>query len=112
MRLWLRLTLAMAVLAVVPVVLVGMSAMEVAQRRAEQTSEDRLRREAVLHAELVGRWLHDQAPLVLSITQLYPAGRLRSLTPEAQARLPALVYRVVSSREHGRAGGRRRRVRR
>jgi two-component system, NtrC family, sensor kinase len=96
MRLWLRLTLAMAVLAVVPVVLVGLSAMEIATRRAEQSSEERLRREAGLQAELLSHWLHDQAPLVLAFPQLYP-NRLRDLSPEAQARFPHMAYRLIPS---------------
>ncbi|MEZ4240857.1 MAG: hypothetical protein R3F59_32810 [Myxococcota bacterium] len=96
MRLWLRLTLAMAVLAVVPVVLVGVSAMEIATRRAVQSGEERLRRESGLQAELVSRWLHDQAPLVLAFPQLYP-NRLRDLSPEAQQGFPRLVYRLVPS---------------
>lgn len=94
MRLWIRLTIAMAVLAVVPVVLVGLSAMEIATRRAESASEERVRREAALQAELVGRWVNEQAPLVLAFPQLY-GGRLRDLSAEAQAAFPRLVYRLV-----------------
>ncbi|MEQ1503909.1 MAG: HAMP domain-containing protein [Myxococcota bacterium] len=96
MRLWVRLTLAMAVLAVVPVVLVGLSAIEIATRRAEESSVERLRREATLHAELVDRWVHDQAPLVLGFPQLY-AGRFGELSSEAQQKFPRMVYRLMPS---------------
>ena len=96
MRLWVRLAFAMVVLAVVPVLLVGLSAMEIATRRAETASVERLRREAMLQAELIGQWVHDQAPLVVAFPQLYPDG-LQNLSAEAQEKFPVMVYRLVAS---------------
>lgn len=96
MPLWLRLALAMAALAVLPVLIVGYSAMAVATASAEEASVQRLRSEALLQSEIISRWIAQQAPLVLAGGTLY-GDRLRSLSPEAQAALPGLVYRLVPS---------------
>jgi two-component system NtrC family sensor kinase len=94
--LWVRLAFAMAILAVAPVVVVGFSAMKIATDSAEKDSVERLRREAVLHAEIVGRWINQQAALVL-VGGTSWGDRLKTLPPEAQAGLPRLVYRLVPS---------------
>jgi two-component system NtrC family sensor kinase len=94
--LWVRLALAMAVLAVAPVVVVGLSAMKIATDSAETDSVERLSREVGLYAELVRRWLDQQAPLVLAGGTLY-GDKLKTLSAEGQAALPRLVYRLVPS---------------
>ncbi|HHO51553.1 MAG TPA: HAMP domain-containing histidine kinase [Deltaproteobacteria bacterium] len=109
MRLWVRLALVMAGLAVIPLLLVGASATKVATRQAEGVSEALLRREATVQAELLGRWIHDQARLVLSWPQLY-ADRLSSFAPEFRTGFARMVYKgtptaatVVLVNGHGHA---------
>lgn len=109
MRLWVRLALVMAGLAVIPLLLVGASATKVATRQAEAVSESLLRREATVQAELLGRWIHDQARLVLSWPQLY-ADRLSSFTPEFRTGFARMVFKgtptaatVVLVNGHGHA---------
>lgn len=97
MRLWMRLASVMAILAVLPVVGVGLSAIDVATRRAQEASEERLRREASGRADLLGRWIHDQARLVLNWPQLLGGDRLKELSPAAQASFPVAVYRGTPS---------------
>lgn len=91
MRLWMRLALVMGALVLAPVFSVGLVAMEVATRRAEQSSEERLRREAADHAELVARWVHDQARFLLGQPEPYK-NRLGSLPLELQSGFARQVY--------------------
>ncbi len=93
MTLWVRLSLAMAVLAVVPVVLVTWSAIGVATSRAEVASEEALRTEAALRAEMVTQWLGNQSRQVGNWPQLLGGNRMLQLSPEAQARFPIAVFR-------------------
>jgi two-component system NtrC family sensor kinase len=91
--LWVRLSLVMALLAVVPVVLVTWSAVDVAAKGAEEASQEALRTEARLRAQMVTLWLDQQGRLVQNWPQLLGGNRILSLSPEAQARFPVAVYR-------------------
>lgn len=93
MKLWVRLSLAMAVLAVVPVLLTTWAAVRVATTRAEAASEEALRTEARLRAESVSHWLSSQGRLVGNWPQLLGGNRMLQLSPEAQARFPVAVFR-------------------
>jgi two-component system NtrC family sensor kinase len=92
-KLWVRLSLAMALLAVAPVVTVTWSAVDVAGSGAEEASQDSLRAEARLRAEMVSTWLGHQSRLVGNWPQLLGGNRMLELSPEAQARFPVAVYR-------------------
>ncbi|MEQ1564768.1 MAG: HAMP domain-containing protein, partial [Myxococcota bacterium] len=89
-----RLALGMALLAVVPVVAVGWSAIDIATRGGERAGQQQLMVEATLKAELLGRWVHDQAPLVLAFPHLY---RIRDLSAPALVAFPKLVLGVMPS---------------
>ncbi len=73
MRLWARLAAVLAVVAVVPVLVVGAFAMIVAGRGALDESRARLFREAVDQAEFVDRWVADYAEALLVKPKLFDA---------------------------------------
>lgn len=83
----------MALVAVVPLVVVTWSAVDIATGHAEDASKEGLRREAALHAAMVALWTEDQARMVLSWPQLYGGDRLLSMSQEAQRSFPTAVYR-------------------
>ena len=60
MRLWARLALMLASVALLSVAVVGGLSSRIASQQAMADSQDDLRREAHLHAEVIGRWLADQ----------------------------------------------------
>ena len=60
MRLWVRLTLVMAVLAVTPLLTVGMLSLQSIRERAELEPEEAMAREATTLATFVGTWLDGQ----------------------------------------------------
>ncbi len=91
--LWVRLSFAMAVLAVAPVVIFTLTAVNIATRAAEEASQEALRREAGQQAEMVALWMEDQARLVLAWPLVFAGDRLLELSPEAQERFPIAVYR-------------------
>src|SRR5688572_11462637 len=94
--LWVRLAAAMGALAVVPVVVVSLSAVQVATRTAEEASQEGLRRDATERAEFVGRWLDDQALALLTWPQQF-GDRLGEMSLEAQASFPWMVHRNLAS---------------
>lgn len=91
MRLWVRLALVMALLAVVPVLVVGGLAVSISTVRAEESSKTQLRTEAQLQADLLGRWVIDQATRLLTWPQLY-ANRLAEFPPALQQGFASMVY--------------------
>jgi two-component system NtrC family sensor kinase len=93
MKLWVRLSLAMALLAVVPVVLATGEAVRVATAEAEEASQEALRTEARLRAEAVSLWLGSQSRLVANWPQLLGGNRMLQLSPEALSAFPIAVFR-------------------
>ena len=73
--LWVRLAAAMGALAVVPVVVVSLSAVQVATRTAEEASQEGLRRDATERAAFVGRWLENQALALLTWPEQFGDGK-------------------------------------
>ena len=91
MRLWVRLALAMGVLAVLPVVVVGALSIDVATDSAEQARATQLQLDAATKAERVGHWIEDQAELVLTWPGLY-GDRLGTLSTAEQQGLARIAY--------------------
>jgi len=92
MRLWVRLALGMALVALVPVGIVGWLSATTAARSVEEDSKERLHREAVLHAEVVGRWMAEQQAHAEAWTQVFP-GELPQMSDELRSGFLAAVYR-------------------
>jgi two-component system, NtrC family, sensor kinase len=90
--LWPRLAALMAALAVVPAMLVGWQAFRDAVETASSTSEQTLRAEANLKAELLGRWVRDLAPIVHALPDLT---RLETLSPESRSAFLRLVAQLL-----------------
>lgn len=96
MRLWIRLTLFLVTVSVVPLLVTGLQAVQVSSHHAMVTSEEQLFRDAAVRAELVGRWTADQARFLHGWTQLYPS-RLAQMGPELQDGLLKAVYVAMPS---------------
>ena len=92
MRLWVRLAPAMALVALAPLTVVGVQAARSAATSAEELSRENLRREAQLHAEVVGRSVAEQQAHAEAWTQVFP-GQLESFTDAFRASYLAAVYR-------------------
>jgi len=92
MRLWVRLALGMALVALVPVGIVGWLSVTTAARSVEGDSKARLRREAQLHAEVLGRWMAEQQAHADAWTQVFP-GRLQQMDDDLRSGFLAAVYR-------------------
>ncbi len=92
MRLWARLALTLATVAVVSVAVVGGIASTMAARQAERDSWEGLRREARLHAEVVGRWVADQQAQAEAWSQVFP-GRVSDMDDPTRQGFLAAVYR-------------------
>jgi len=91
-RLWARLALTLATVAVLSVAVVGGLASSIAGQQAVEDSTDRLRREAHLHAEVVGRWVADQQAHAEAWNQVF-AGRLTDMDDSKRRGFVAAVYR-------------------
>jgi len=96
MRLWVRLALGMALVALVPVGIVGWLAATTAARSVEDDSKGRLRREAELHAEVLGRWMAEQRDHAAAWTQVFP-GQLADMPDDLRSGFLAAVYRGTPS---------------
>lgn len=96
MRLWARLALVMSIVAMLSAVFVGGLAMSIAGRQAEADSQAQLRREALLHAEVVGRWLADQVAHAEAWTQVFPT-QLPTMSDDLRSGFLAAVYRGMPS---------------
>jgi two-component system NtrC family sensor kinase len=92
LRLWLRLTLAMAVVALLPLVVTGALALRTATADAESTSQTYQRRSAALRADFVGVWVQGQLGFLAGWRDVY-AGRLAGLAPRLQRGFLESVYR-------------------
>lgn len=92
MRLWVRLAVAMALVALVPLVGVGVQAARTSAASAEGLSIENLRREALLYAEVVGRSVAEHRAHATAWTQVFP-GRLADFDDGFRSRFLAAVYR-------------------
>jgi signal transduction histidine kinase len=91
-RLWLRLALALAGVALLPLGLAGAWALRVVGEQANEASKDALRREAQAEADLVSRWLSERLAGVRGWAGLYPD---LGTEPDLHAGLLAAVQRAV-----------------
>ncbi len=87
-----RLALAMAGLAVLPVLFLGLTAIRTAADRAEQTTEDRLEVQATMQADLLGRWLTDQARLLQAYPSMFGDEFVGRMDASSQTAFLRLVY--------------------
>ena len=92
MRLWARLALILATVAVLSVAVVGGLSSSIAGNQAVTDSQDRLRREARLHAEVIGRWVADQMAHGDALSQLFP-GRVETWDDRRRHLLVGAGYR-------------------
>ena len=81
MRLWLRLTLVMAVVSLLPLVVNGALALRSATRAAQRTSQTNQQLTAALHADFVGVWARGQVGFLVGWRDVY-TGRLETLKRE------------------------------
>ncbi len=89
--LWARLAAAMGLVAVIPVLAVSLSSMEVATRIAEESSAASLRREASDRADDVSRWLQGQAQALVTWPRQF-GETLGTMSLEAQSSFPRMVF--------------------
>lgn len=94
MRLWLRLALALAFGALVPLSLAGARAVQLTREQALEASRDALAREAGAEADLVSRWTRDQVAGLVGWSRLNPH-TLASDGPGPQLDLVRAVYRAM-----------------
>lgn len=91
-RLWPRLALVMVGLAVLPVLAVGYQAVHTVVAFATASGEKKLWAEARLERDLLGRWVHDLAPVVDTLPEMVG---IDELSPAALGGFTALVARVI-----------------
>jgi signal transduction histidine kinase len=89
--LWARLAAAMGLVAVIPVLAVSVSSMDVATRIAEESSATSLRREASDRADDVSRWLQGQAQALITWPRQF-GETLGTMSYDAQSSFPRMVY--------------------
>ncbi|MBA2322119.1 MAG: cache domain-containing protein, partial [Deltaproteobacteria bacterium] len=94
MRLWLRLALALAGVALVPLFLAGSWARHVTREQADEASRETLEREAAAEADLVSAWTAAQVAGLEGWTLLFPA-ELAQLSPDTQRHFLRSIYRAV-----------------
>ena len=83
MRLWVRLTLAMAIVSLLPVVVTGLLALRTATSSAERTSQRNQELSAKIQADFVSIWVRSQTGFLAGWRDVY-AGRLATLEPRLQ----------------------------
>jgi signal transduction histidine kinase len=72
MRLWIRMALVMAVVAIIPLVLMGIRAIQISTEEAARSSREILLRDADAFATFVDTWMADQAQAIAGWMQLFP----------------------------------------
>ena len=92
MRLWARLALILASVALLSVAVVGGLSSRIASQQAMADSQDDLRREAHLHAEVIGRWLTDQQAHAEAWNQVF-VGQVQAMDDTKRSGFLAGVYR-------------------
>jgi signal transduction histidine kinase len=96
MKLWVRLALVMAVVSIVPLLVTGLFAMNIATRKAAEGSQEILLRDATAIATFVETWTADQFQVVGGWMMAFRLGASR---PEVQTSLLTAVMRAVPSAE-------------
>ena len=94
MRLWMKLALVMVLVAIVPMFVTGVGAVNIATEKAEESASLILEREAVAQAEFVGRWTNDQLQALVGWMQPFPLG---TMPPEKQTNLLRAIWSAVPS---------------
>lgn len=92
-RLWLQLALAMIAVAMAPIAVVSVQALELTGDQAERARKAALEREAIAVADEVGRWVRAEAQAVAGWANLYP--NVLEQPRESQRGLLRAVYRAV-----------------
>ncbi len=94
MRLWLRLTLAMAVVSLLPLIFTGALSLRAATQTAESTIQENQQISARLQSELVRVWVNSQVEALKGWREVY-AGRVQTLEPRLQSGFLQAVYRAT-----------------
>jgi len=94
MRLWVRMALVMAVVAIIPLVLMGIRAIQISTEESVRSSREIVLRDADAFATFVDTWMADQAQAIAGWMQLFP---LEGRSAEHQEGLQNSVYLAVPS---------------
>ncbi len=91
MRLWARLAVVMAIVAVLPLIVAGGDAIRTATRQVEGASQEQLQQQVSAQSELVGRWVLDQVRALETKPVLF-GDALSGFDPASQQSFARLVY--------------------
>ncbi|MBW1876838.1 MAG: HAMP domain-containing protein [Deltaproteobacteria bacterium] len=97
MRLWIRMALVMAVVAIIPLVLMGIRAIQISTEESVRSSREIVLRDADAFATFVDTWMADQAQAVAGLMQILPVeGQSKDLQEALQKSIYLAVPTVVT----------------